>query len=169
VTGGPGPGGQEAARAVRRWLEEADVPGEAGARDGELVVRLPGETRNGTTVSLLVGDRWLTVAAFVVRRPDENHEEFYRYLLSRNLRLPGAAFALDRIGDVYLTARLPVAAVTVEAVDDLMGVICSTADSAFNDLLSLGFGTAIRAEWEWRLERGEPTANLEAFGHLRRD
>ena len=29
-----------------------------------------------------------------------------------------------------------------------------------------GFGSSIRKEWEWRLSRGEPTHNLEAFRHL---
>lgn len=147
----------------------AEVPFEPGAREGEYVVQLPGEAKLRTTVSLLVGDRGLAVTAFVVRRPDENHEQFYRWLLKRNLRLPGAAFALDRLGDVYLVGRLPIAAVTGDALDDLLGVILSTADSAFNDLLSLGFATSIRKEWAWRLERGESTRNLEAFRHLRGD
>jgi len=32
--------------------------------------------------------------------------------------------------------------------------------------LGLGFPTAIRREWQWRVERGESTANLEAFRAL---
>jgi hypothetical protein len=154
---------------VEEWLAGADVPVEPGARAGEYVVQLPGEAKLRTTVSLVVGDRGLKAMAFVVRRPDENHEEFYRWLLTRNARLPGVAFALDRLGDVYLVGRLPVAAVTVDALDDLLGVILSTADAAFNDLLSLGFATSIRKEWAWRLSRGEPTHNLEAFRHLLED
>ena len=145
------------------------MPSEPGARSGECVVQLPGESKLRTTVSLIVGDRGLKATAFVVRRPDENHEEFYRWLLTRNARLPGVAFALDRLGDVYLIGRLPVDMVTVDTIDDLLGVILSTADAAFNDLLSLGFATSIRKEWAWRLSRGEPTHNLEAFRHLRED
>ena len=30
-------------------------------------------------------------------------------------------------------------------------------------MLRLGFWTSIRREWAWRLDRGESTANLEAF------
>jgi len=45
----------------------------------------------------------------------------------------------------------------------------ATADEAFNDLLSLGFASSIRKEWQWRLSRGESTHNLEAFRHLRGD
>ena len=37
------------------------------------------------------------------------------------------------------------------------------ADGSFNTILELGFASSIRKEWEWRVSRGEPTRNLEAF------
>ena len=160
---------EAALAALAAWLTSADVEHEAGARSGEVVVQLPGEAKQRTTVSLIVGDRALSVSAFVVRRPDENHEQFYRWLLTRNARLPGIAFALDRLGDVFLVARLPLLAVTEDGVDELLGAMLATADEAFNDLLSLGFASSIRKEWQWRLSRGESTHNLEAFRHLRGD
>jgi hypothetical protein len=143
------------------------VPLEPGVRDGEFVVELPGEAKLRTTVSLLIGRRALRIAAFVVRRPDEDHEQVYRRLLSANSRLPGLAYALDRLGDVYLIGRLPLAAVSVDTVDELLGALLTAADGAFNELLALGFHTAIRKEWAWRLDRGESTANLRAFQELR--
>jgi hypothetical protein len=154
---------------VQAWLADVEVPYESGTRRGEYVLQLPGEAKLRTTVSVVVGDRGLRAVAFVVRRPDENHEEFYRWLLARNARLPGVAFALDRLGDVYLVGRLPLAAVSVDSLDEVLGVILSTADASFNDLLALGFATSIRKEWAWRLSRGEPTGNLAAFEHLRED
>ena len=48
--------------------------------------------------------------AFVCRNPDENHERVYGWLLQRNLKLYGVAFAVDRLGDIYLDARLPLVA-----------------------------------------------------------
>jgi hypothetical protein len=33
-------------------------------------------------------------------------------------------------------------------------------------MLEIGFGSAIRREWDWRVSRGESTANLAAFAHL---
>jgi len=162
---GPGP-----ARAVLEgWLAGAGVAYEPGARRGEYVVQLPGEAKLRTTVSLLLGDRELSATAFVVRRPDENHEAFYRWLLTRNSRLPGVAFALDRLGDVYLRARLPLAGITADTVDELLGAILITCDGAFNELLALGFAGSIRREWAWRVSRGEPTRNLDAFRHLLED
>ena len=163
---GPSAERERAAQALQEWLSTSGVEHAAGARPGEYVVQLPGEAKLATTVSLLLSDRGLSASAFVVRRPDENHEAFYRWLLTRNSRLPGVAFALDRLGDVYLVGRLPVQGVTVETVDGLLGSLLATADTAFNDLLALGFLSSMRREWRWRVDRGEPTRNLEAFRHL---
>jgi hypothetical protein len=133
---------------------------------GTFVVTLPGERKLKTTVSLVVGAHSLSVNAFVVHKPDENHEAVYRWLLERNTRLYAVAFALDHLGDVYLSGRLPLDAVTPEEVDRLLGATLEAADSSFNTVLELGFASAIRKEWEWRLSRGEPTYNLAAFSHL---
>ena len=152
--------------AVRAWLGSSGQEWDLGARPREFVVQLPGEAKLRTTVSLLVGDQGVSASAFVVRRPDENHEAFYRWLLARNTRLPGVAFCLDRAGDVYLVGRLPVEGVTEESLDRLLGAVLSAADASFNDLLALGFLSSMRREWRWRVDRGEPTHNLEAFRHL---
>ena len=95
--------------------------------------------------------------------PDENHERVYRWLLERNLRMFGVAFAVDAVGDIYLDGRLPLAAVTPDEIDRLLGAVLTYADESFNTILELGFASSIRKEWEWRDCRGESTANLEAF------
>jgi hypothetical protein len=159
-------GPERVAGVVQAWFEESGLEWERGARPAEFVVQLPGEAKLRTTVSLLVGDQGLSASAFVVRHPDENHETFYRWLLARNSRLPGIAFALDRLGDVYLVGRVPVEGVTTETVDRLLGAILSVADSSFNELLTLGFLESMKREWKWRVERGESTRNLEAFRGL---
>jgi hypothetical protein len=166
VTGEPR---DTAERVVAGWLDGSGLEYEAGSRPGEYVVQLPGETKLATTVSLLVGDRALSVSAFVIRNPDENHEQFYRWLLSRNVRLPGIAFAVDRAGDVFLVGRLPVEAVTERTVDELLGALLTASDTSFNELLALGFLSSMRREWAWRVDRGESTRNLEAFRRLLTD
>ena len=103
------------------------------------------------------------VHAFVARNPDENHERVYRWLLEKNLRLFGVAFAVDRTGDIYLDGRLPLSAVTPDELDRLLGAVLTYADESFNTILELGFASSIRKEWEWRTSRGESTKNLEAF------
>ena len=101
-------------------------------------------------------------------KPDENHERVYEWLLQRNLRLYAVSFAVDRLGDIYLDARLPLAVVDPDELDRLLGAVLSAADESFNTILELGFASSIRKEWEWRRERGEPTHNLEAFRGLAR-
>ncbi|MDT0305506.1 YbjN domain-containing protein [Streptomyces sp. DSM 44917] len=133
---------------------------------GHYVVKLPGTRKLSTTCSLVVGRHALSVNAFVVRRPDENHEAVMRWLLERNTRLYGVAYAMDRLGDIYLAGRLPLASVTAEEIDRLLGTVLENADGPFNTLLELGFATAIRREYAWRTSRGESTRNLDAFAHL---
>ncbi|MBL1068564.1 YbjN domain-containing protein [Streptomyces sp. 7-21] len=133
---------------------------------GHYVVTLPGTRKLSTTCSLIVGTHALSVNAFVIRRPDENHEAVHRWLLERNTRLFGVAFALDRLGDVYLVGKLPLAAVTPEEIDRVLGTVLEQADGSFNTLLEMGFASAIRKEHAWRTSRGESTRNLDAFSHL---
>ena len=131
--------------------------------NGVFTAELPGERKLKTPVRLEVGPHSFAVHAFVCRRPDENHERVYRWLLERNLKLYAVAFAVDHLGDIYLDARLPLAAVTPDELDRLLGSVLTYADESFNSILELGFASAIRKEWEWRVSRGESTRNLEAF------
>jgi hypothetical protein len=115
----------------------------------------------------VAGPHSLSINAFVARHPDENTAHVHRWLLERNRRLFGIAYALDQLGDIYLVGRLPAAAVTVDVLDQVMGAVLAEADGSFNHILELGFRTSIEREWRWRLSRGESTANLAAFEHLR--
>ena len=101
--------------------------------------------------------------AFVCRQPDENREQLWTFLLQHNARMYGVAYSIDGVGDVYLTGRLPHAAVTPEEIDRILGAVLSYADDHFNAMLEIGFGTSIRREWDWRVKRGESLRNLEAF------
>lgn len=152
----------EPATIVRAYLGANDIEFDE-ATEGVFSFALPGEKKLQTAVRLDVGSHALSVHAFVCRSPDENHEEVYRWLLQRNLKLYAVAFALDRLGDIYLDARLPLSSINDEELDRLLGSVLSVADESFNTILELGFASSIRKEWEWRKLRGEPTHNLEAF------
>ncbi|MEU4213612.1 YbjN domain-containing protein [Streptomyces sp. NPDC026206] len=158
----------DAKTTIEQTLREAGLEWESPA-DGTYVVKLPGTRKLSTTVSLVVGNHSLSVNAFVVRCPDENHEAVHRWLLERNTRLYGVAYAVDRLGDIYLVGRLPLAAVTAEEVDRILGTVLEHADGSFNTLLEMGFASAIRKEYAWRTARGESTRNLDAFTRLTRD
>ncbi len=156
---------EAAAAAVREFLASSGLDWEA-PDSTTFVVTLPGERKLMTTTSITLGEHAATINAFVARNPDENHEAVYRWLLERNRRTYGVSFAIDHLGDIYLVGRLPLAAVTVEELDRLMGAVLEYSDGSFNSLLELGFATSIRREWQWRTQRGLPTDNLAAFRHL---
>jgi hypothetical protein len=153
------------AETIATYLTDNEIEYER-ADERTFAVVLPGEHRLRTTVSLVVGDYSLSVNAFVVRNPDENHEQVYRWLLRRNQRLYAVSYAIDHLGDVYLVGKVSLSSVSTSELDRLFGTILENSDGVFDYLLELGFETAIRREWKWRLDRGESTRNLAAFKHL---
>ncbi|MFH8800330.1 YbjN domain-containing protein [Streptomyces sp. NPDC017936] len=156
---------QRATQVIEGVLKDAELEWES-PEPGTYVAQLPGTRKLKTTLSLIVGRHSLSLNAFVIRHPDENEAGVHRWLLERNLKLYGVSYAVDQLGDVYVTARLPLAAVTPEETDRLLGQVLEAADGAFNTLLELGFASAIRKEHAWRVSRGESTRNLDAFRHL---
>ena len=113
-------------------------------------VTLPGTHKQKTVCNLIVGEHALRVEAFVMRQPDENREALWEWLLQRNARMYGVTFAVDQVGDVYLMGRLSLHAVTEDELDRVLGAVLTYADESFDSMLEIGFGTAIRREWQWR-------------------
>ncbi|HEY3008241.1 MAG TPA: YbjN domain-containing protein [Micromonosporaceae bacterium] len=134
--------------------------------DYSYAVTLPGTHKLKTICNLIVGEHSLRIEAFVMRQPDEHREELWSWLLQRNARMYGVAFSTDAVGDVYLTGRVGLTGLDADEVDRLLGSVLTYADESFDTMLEIGFGSAIRREWEWRVSRGESTANLAAFAHL---
>jgi hypothetical protein len=151
--------------ALRAALGTLDVSYES-PRPGSYLVTLPGQHKLKTMTWLIAGTHSLLVEAFFCRQPDENHAEFYRFLLERSARMYGVHFALDPVGDVYLVGRLPLDAISPDEIDRLLGCVLSYADDTFDQALMIGFASAIKKEYAWRVKRGESLANLQAFGRI---
>ena len=130
------------------------------------LITLPGEKKLQTHCALVLGGHSLGINAFVIRKPDENIAAVHEWLLAKNASMYSVAFAINELGDIYLVGRLPLTAVTEQEIDRILGAVLQYSDSSFNPLLELGFSTAIRREWAWRVSRGESLANLKAFEHL---
>ena len=156
---------EHAISEIRVELSELDLDW-AESAPGLFSVSLPGTRKLVTECALQIGKHRLNLRAFVARKPDENHVGVYRWLLERNLKLHGICFAVDALGDIYLTGSLPVELVSRTEVDRLLGTVAEAADDSFNVILELGFAESIRQEWAWRRSRGESIANLAAFSHL---
>ena len=150
---------------IEEFLDSHDLDYER--RDEEtFLVTLPGEKKLQTHCALVIGDYSLSVNAFVMRKPDENTAKVFEWCLKQNARMYGVAFALNELGDLYLVGRLSLQAINEREIDRLLGSVLQHADSSFNPLLELGFSSAIRREWAWRVSRGESLANLQEFKHL---
>ena len=158
----------DAAAALRQILDELAV-GYESPQPGAYLVRLEGQHKLATMTWLIAQAHSLHVEAFFCRQPDENHAEFYRYLLERGSRMFGVHFALDPVGDVYLVGRLPLAAITTDEIDRLLGCVLSYSDENFDQALMIGFASSIRREYDWRVKRGESLANLRAFTRVTGD
>jgi Putative bacterial sensory transduction regulator len=150
---------------IESTLDDRDLAWERTG-DDSYVVTLPGTHKLKTLVNLVIGEHALRIEAFVMRQPDERREELWMYLLQRNARMYGVAWSVDKVGDVYLTGRTPLHAVTTDELDRLLGSVLTYADESFDAMLEIGFASAIRREWAWRVSRGESLDNLRGFTHL---
>lgn len=158
----PEPNPDEVAAVIESTLRDMEVSFDR-VSDLHFAAELPGTRRLKTVCHLKISPHSLHISAFVLRRPDENFEELWTYLLTKNSRSYTVSWAIDKVGDVYLMGRLPLIAVTPAEIDRLLGTVLQNADDHFNAMIEIGFRTAILREWDWRIKRGESTANLEAF------
>ena len=149
---------------IDEFLESHDIDFEKSGNNYFLT--LPGERKLQTHCAIVVGDHSVSINAFVIRKPDENTDEVHEWLLKKNASMYCVAFALNELGDIFLVGRLPFHSITDKELDRVIGAVLQYSDSSFNPLLELGFSTAIRREWAWRVSRGESLANLKAFEHL---
>lgn len=150
---------------LRESLADANIQHEL-LDDSTLLVTVPGEKKLYTNVIFKVSEKTLSINAFVIRKPDQNAEKVHDWLLRHNAANYLLSYAINELGDIYLVGRLPIALVSKDEIDRILGAIHEYCDASFNILLELGFADAIRREWAWRLSRGESVANLEAFKHL---
>ncbi|HET6210423.1 MAG TPA: YbjN domain-containing protein, partial [Jatrophihabitans sp.] len=128
---------------IRQALTEAGIEFEEPS-PAAFVANLPGQRRLKTACWLFVGRQGLAVEAFVIRKPDENAADVHRWLLAHNARMFAVSWSIDDDGDIYLTGRLPLPAVTAEVVDQLLGVVLDYADTASTPC------------WNWASARPSP-------------
>ena len=129
---------------------------------------LPGEHKLRTTCSLAVGRHSFGGERVRGSTPDENTAEVHRWLLERNRRLFAVAYARSTSWATSIWwAGCPWPRSVTTCSTPCFGAVLQEADGSFNTILEMGFRSSIEKEWRWRLSRGEPTANLAAFEHLR--
>jgi hypothetical protein len=141
---------------IKTTLDEVELPYER-TEEGSYLVSLAGEHKLKTMTWLVVQDISLLVEAFFMRKPAENEGGTYGFLLARNARTYGVHFSVDRLGDIFLTGRLPLSAVTPEELDRVLGCVRTYADENFDPAIQLGFAGAIERERAWRAKLAAET------------
>jgi hypothetical protein len=123
---------------IARYLDQIGAEAERHG-EREWGVRLPSTRRGAIGATLSVRERTLTIRAFVLRGPDRAHEDVYRRLLHKNLTTPHWRFAIDDHGDVYLICDAALTALDADALDGLLGSLCSVVDETYESAVRTGF------------------------------
>lgn len=102
-------------------------------------VQVPVEKRGPLTVAIGVGDHTLTLRTFVMRGPDRAREDVYRRLLTKHFATRVWRFALDKHGDIFAVADVPLNALTEESLDGTLGLLAALVDETYEGILRTGF------------------------------
>lgn len=116
---------------------------------GAYAVLLHGRRRPSTVVWLVAGQQAVAVEAFVLHviEPDPTAvARLHRHLLARNLRLRGVHFAVDDVGDLFLTGSLPLPAVDEDGVDRVLGEVLQLLEDEQESLLALLYGDRLERD-----------------------
>ena len=147
---------------LKQVLSSSDIAFEP-IDESSVVATVAGVNRKTISFVISLNQYSMKVEAFVARRPEDNREQVFEWLLEQNQKLRLTKFTLDRLGDIYLAASLPIEAVTADILDAVIGELVATTDQSFNAILKMGFSTAIEREYVWRTSRGLDTTNLDAL------
>ena len=104
-------------------------------------VRLAGEEKSTTTIWLTIAQRTLQYETYVMPAPEEDHARFFEHLLRRNNTFNGAAFTIGDEDAVFLKGRIPVASVTDDELDRIIGSLYAYVEQCFRPALRIGFAS----------------------------
>jgi hypothetical protein len=111
---------------------------------GRWYLRLRGDEKDFVTVWLTVRQRTLHHETQVMPAPEVNIEETFEYLLRRNAELHQMRFALGAEDAVYLVGEVPVALVSEEELDRIIGSSLAYVDACFPTAMTIGFAGRYR-------------------------
>jgi Putative bacterial sensory transduction regulator len=104
-------------------------------------VRMRGEAKEITTVWISLGQRTIRYETYVMPAPEENQVQLYEQLLRRNERLVGAHFSIGVEDAVFLRGELPLAALTEDELDRVVGSLYAYVEQVFPAAIRLGFAS----------------------------
>ena len=139
----------EVAARIEAWLDEqltenpvvAAVVADDDPDTRRWFVRVTGEEKDVFSIWFHLRQRTLHYETFVMPAPEENHEQFYAYLLRRNTELMGAAFGIGDEEAIFLSGSLPIAAIDDDELDRILGSLYVWVERFFKSALKIGFAS----------------------------
>ena len=128
--------------APARIAHYLDRIGAEAERRGEREwgVRLPSAKRGAIGAALSVRERTLTIRAFVLRGPDRGPRGGLPPAAAQEPRArPTGASPSTTHGDVFLVCDAALAALDADALDGLLGSLCSVVDETYESVVRTGF------------------------------
>ena len=108
------------------------------------LVRVRAEEKTYVTVWLSLRQRTVHVETEVMPAPEENREELYRYLLTRNADLREVHLAIGPEAGIYLMAAVPVGELDLARLDELVGATLTYVDEVYPTAMSMGLPALYR-------------------------
>ena len=138
-------------RLIGSWLAAAaeanpaiDAVERGPAGERRWYVRIRGDEKDVWTIWFTLGQRTLHYETYLIPAPEENHARFYEHLLRRNRRLTGLKLEIGAENAVFLSGATPVARVTAEALDGILGSMYAAVELIFRPAMRIGYATKFR-------------------------
>lgn len=123
-------------------VEHAKHPDDKGHH--HWMIRLRGEEKGVIALWLTLRQRTVYFETELMPAPEENREALYRFLLVKNAELRGLHLAIGPEEGIYLITEVPVAEVTLERLDELVGATLHYIDEIFPTAMGLGLASLYR-------------------------
>lgn len=138
------------AELIDAWVaRQADEPWVAAVERDESgeprwFIRVRGEEKAVFSVWFILRQRSLFVETYVMPAPEEQHAATYEYLLRRNLRMFGMAFAIGDEDAVYLVGSIHNDDVSDAELDRLLGTAYMETEQSFRPAMRLGYASKFK-------------------------
>ena len=78
---------------------------------------------------------------YLMPGPEENHADFWEYMLRKNRRLIGVTLCIGDEDSVFLVGAIPVSTVTEDELDRILGTCWMAIEDCFKPGLRIGFAS----------------------------
>jgi hypothetical protein len=139
---------------IREWVELWRAAGQVGEVEHQphpddrghfhWLVRVRAEEKPYVTIWLSLRQRTVHVETEVMAAPEENREELFRYLLTRNADLREVHLAIGPEAGIYLVAAVPVGELDLARLDELVGATLTYVDEVYPTAMSMGLPSLYR-------------------------